>query len=899
MHIDHPLFAVRDRVVRTHSNKCCSLLHHDDFKAKKAIETMKIYELVLLFLFRLPSSLSHNSVCKTFAVHSRETVTFDGGLTTIYSGDVGVSPGTAVTGTPNFEEQGQIVADSSVFAAGVLTDHAAAMAVRSESMAIEMGGETFYPGTYRSGSFINIAYGTVVTLDGNGDQDATFLFQAVSTLVTGEDTSFNLINGANAENVLWALGTTATLGANSVLEGSILAGTAIEFGTNSELHGCALAQSAVTFASEGSVYLDGPYPSATDPPASSAAETLSRDTVCGRFAVQAGTAITFADANTIAGGDVGFGTAITGTPVLEEDAALGTITSSDMTTTAKHAAAMAEQTGGLTSFAGEIGGRTFYPGTYRSIVGVTTAAVTVVTLDGDGDPNAKFLFQASTLSTAAGTKIVLINGAKAENVFWAVKTAATLGANSVLEGSIITGTSITFGAGAIVRGCMVAVTSMTFGIASSITEEIAASDAANTIQPSTLSRDTVCGRFAVQAGTAITFADANTIAGGDVGFGTAITGTPVLEEDAALGTITSSDMTTTAKHAAAMAEQTGGLTSFAGEIGGRTFYPGTYRSIVGVTTAAVTVVTLDGDGDPNAKFLFQASTLSTAAGTKIVLINGAKAENVFWAVKTAATLGANSVLEGSIITGTSITFGAGAIVRGCMVAVTSMTFGIASSITEEIAAPDAANTIQPFTLSHESVCGNFAVHAGTTITFDGGLTTIDEGDIGVSPINAITGTPDFQGQGQIVADSTVFAAGVLTDHAAAMAVRSESMAIEIGGETFYPGTYRSDSFINIAYGTQVHLDAQGDQNAKFLFQAVSNLSTGAGSEIVLIDGAKAENVLWALGTAATLGAFSVLEGSIIAGTSITLGQRSELNGCAIAKAAVTFESAGHVEHPGN
>ena len=648
---------------------------------------MKIYELVLLFLFRLPSSLSHNSVCKTFAVHSRETVTFDGGLTTIYSGDVGVSPGTAVTGTPNFEEQGQVVADSSVFAAGVLTDHAAAMAVRSESMAIEMGGETFYPGTYRSGSFINIAYGTVVTLDGNGDQDATFLFQAVSTLVTGEDTSFNLINGANAENVLWALGTTATLGANSVLEGSILAGTAIEFGTNSELHGCALAQSAVTFASEGSVYLDGPYPSATDPPASSAAETLSRDTVCGRFAVQ--------------------------------------------------------------------------------------------------------------------------------------------------------------------------------------------------------------------AGTAITFADANTIAGGDVGFGTAITGTPVLEEDAALGTITSSDMTTTAKHAAAMAEQTGGSTSFAGEIGGRTFYPGTYRSIVGVTTAAVTVVTLDGDGDPNAKFLFQASTLSTAAGTKIVLINGAKAENVFWAVKTAATLGANSVLEGSIITGTSITFGAGAIVRGCMVAVTSMTFGIASSITEEIAAPDAANTIKPFTLSHESVCGNFAVHAGTTITFDGGFTTIDEGDIGVSPVNAITGTPHFQGQGQIVADSTVFAAGVLIDHAAAMAVRSESMAIEIGGETFYPGTYRSDSFINIAYGTQVHLDAQGDQNAKFLFQAVSNLSTGAGSEIVLIDGAKAENVLWALGTAATLGAFSVLEGSIIAGTSITLGQRSELNGCAIAKAAVTFESAGHVEHPGN
>jgi hypothetical protein len=83
-----------------------------------------------------------------------------------------------------------------------------------------------------------------------------FLFQAGTTLVTAADTYFNLIHGAKAENVLWALGTAATLGANSVLEGSILAGTAITFGTQSELHGCALAFSAVTFESEGSVVIN-------------------------------------------------------------------------------------------------------------------------------------------------------------------------------------------------------------------------------------------------------------------------------------------------------------------------------------------------------------------------------------------------------------------------------------------------------------------------------------------------------------------------------------------------------------------------------------------------------------------------------------------------------------------
>jgi hypothetical protein len=57
-----------------------------------------------------------------------------------------------------------------------------------------------------------------------------------------------------SENVVWALGTAATLGDRSVVQGSILAGTAIIFGAEPELHGYALAQSAVTFAGGG--YID-------------------------------------------------------------------------------------------------------------------------------------------------------------------------------------------------------------------------------------------------------------------------------------------------------------------------------------------------------------------------------------------------------------------------------------------------------------------------------------------------------------------------------------------------------------------------------------------------------------------------------------------------------------------
>jgi hypothetical protein len=204
------------------------------------------------------SDTSSPKVCQNFAVHARDKVTFDGVRTTIDGGDVGVSSGTAITGTYQVDN-GEVVNDSSAFAASVLVAHTEAMEVRTEgiAMAIEIGGKIFTPGTYRSDSAINFAAG-IVTLDGLGEANPEFLFQALSTLVTAANTKFNLINGAKAENVIWALGTAATLGANSVLEGSILAGSAITFGAKSELHGCALAKTAVTFESEGSVIAHAP-----------------------------------------------------------------------------------------------------------------------------------------------------------------------------------------------------------------------------------------------------------------------------------------------------------------------------------------------------------------------------------------------------------------------------------------------------------------------------------------------------------------------------------------------------------------------------------------------------------------------------------------------------------------
>ena len=186
-------------------------------------------------------------------------------ISTIYNGYVGVAPGTAITGS--YDPQGTAAGDVNLvsllandFAETALNNHAAMMARKAVAtflgVAVELGGRApFSPGIYSASTAMNIAHGTQVILDAGSDSTAVFIFIAGTTLVTAADTEIFLTGGARAENVMWVMGTAATLGARSVVQGSILAGTAITFGTESELYGCAIAQSAVTFESAGTVYL--------------------------------------------------------------------------------------------------------------------------------------------------------------------------------------------------------------------------------------------------------------------------------------------------------------------------------------------------------------------------------------------------------------------------------------------------------------------------------------------------------------------------------------------------------------------------------------------------------------------------------------------------------------------
>ena len=103
----------------------------------------------------------------------------------------------------------------------------------------------------------------------------------------------------------------------------------------------------------------------------------------------------------------------------------------------------------------DLGGRTLVGGVYNSAtsIGLTGA----LTLDGQGDPNSVFVFQAgSTLTTASASRVLLVNGAFACNVFWQVGSSATLGTSSHLVGSVLALTSISLTTGATVEGRVLA-----------------------------------------------------------------------------------------------------------------------------------------------------------------------------------------------------------------------------------------------------------------------------------------------------------------------------------------------------------------------------------------------------------------------------------------------------------
>jgi len=186
-----------------------------------------------------------------FVVLAGSTVTSSGA--TMLAGDMGVSPGTAVTGFPPGTLTGSIHAGD-VTSATAMTDlstayiDAAGRTLGAVTVAGNLGGLTLPPGLYKSTSSLAISSGDL-TLDAQGDPNAVFIFQMASTLTTTSGREVVLAGGAKASNIYWQVGSSATLGTTTEFKGTIMANQSITLNTGASLNGRALARiGAVTLA---------------------------------------------------------------------------------------------------------------------------------------------------------------------------------------------------------------------------------------------------------------------------------------------------------------------------------------------------------------------------------------------------------------------------------------------------------------------------------------------------------------------------------------------------------------------------------------------------------------------------------------------------------------------------
>jgi hypothetical protein len=236
------------------SDKCTKVFQRKIFK-NNGIMTILLVGLLLLSsaialqgVFAAGPTTVLMGTAANFSVLAGSGIT-NTGPTTIY-GDVGTFPTPAETGFGSVTIIGTNHIDDAITQQAkidlVTAYNDAAGRTPATTVPTELGGTTLVPGVYNSADGTFGITGTV-TLDGQGDPNAVFIFQMQSTLVTASNSVVLLINGTHACNVFWQVGSSATIGTGSSFVGTILALTSITVTTGATVDGRLLARNgAVT-----------------------------------------------------------------------------------------------------------------------------------------------------------------------------------------------------------------------------------------------------------------------------------------------------------------------------------------------------------------------------------------------------------------------------------------------------------------------------------------------------------------------------------------------------------------------------------------------------------------------------------------------------------------------------
>jgi len=175
------------------------------------------------------------------------------------TGDVGVSPGTAITGfNPSCTITGTIHAGDGTAAQAhsdlaIAYNNLKAVACEHNLTGTDLGGKTLAPGVYCFDTSVGLTGN--LTLDGGGDATAVWIFQIGSTITTASNSSVIMAGSGVPCNVYWQVGSSGTIGTGTAFQGNLLASASITLTSGSSLVGRALALNAAVTMDHNNVSL--------------------------------------------------------------------------------------------------------------------------------------------------------------------------------------------------------------------------------------------------------------------------------------------------------------------------------------------------------------------------------------------------------------------------------------------------------------------------------------------------------------------------------------------------------------------------------------------------------------------------------------------------------------------
>jgi hypothetical protein len=547
--------------------------------------------------------------------------------------------------------------------------------------------------------------------------------------------------------------------------------------------------------------------------------------------------------------------------------------------------------------AGSIGGDTLTSGLYKWTTGLLISGDITIS----GGPNDVFIFQVSgPLNVSNGVKINLIGGAQANNIFWQVTSAVTIGTTCHFEGNILGKTSVSLLTGASLNGRILAQTAASLQMN---TVTLTPAEVPETILPTIISTDPLNNAI-----------------------GVAINKTFIVNFSEEMNPLTINDSTFTIVQGTTVVP---GIVTYTGTKA--TFTSANILENSKIYTGTITTNAKDLAG--NALISNFTFNFTTEAGADIILpivnltIPQNNATDVELNKKIAITF--SEVMDPLTINSSTFTLIQGTTAVAGLVAYSGITAtftplvnlaegiaykamistgakdlaGNALAINNQINFTTIAAPVSNLAAVNLGIAGNFAILSKT------GITNVSQsavtGDIGASPITSrsilvscaeVTGTI-YSVDVNSLLPCAVINPGMLTTAISNMETAytdaagranpdfTEFGAGNIGGKTLTPGLYKWTTGVIIPTDVTI----SGGPNDVWIFQVAGSLTMSAAMKITLTGGAQAKNIFWVIASSVTIGTTSHFEGNILGQTSINLRTGASINGRTLAQTAVTLQ----------